>query len=171
MIVPATPRWSSVMISSAGNHDINRSLSRVLLLIVLVFILLHAMQWATKCGPFASGRYKDYCTDVTGARQAKQIVINDATQARSRAAARSPYVDLRDAPEAMEAFLPAGHARAKNRVNVREGPGMLFDVIDSLEPDSVVEVIEESEGWLRVRINQPGDAETFGWVWRDLMAQ
>ena len=171
MIIPPTPRWSSVMISSAGNHDINRSVSRVLLMIVLVFILLHVMQWATKCGPFASGRYKDYCKDVSGARQAKQIVINEATQARSRAVSRSPYVDLRDAPEALEAFLPAGHARAKNRVNVREGPGMLFAVIDSLEPDSVVEVIEESEGWLRVRINQPGDAETFGWVWRDLMAQ
>ena len=171
MIIPAAPRWSSVMVSSAGSTDTNRMVSRWLLVIVVVFIGLHMIQWSAKCGPFASGRYKDYCKDVTSARQAKQVVINEATQARSRAAARSPYVDLRDAPEVLEAFLPAGYARARNRVNVREGPGMLFDVIDSLEPDSIVEVIEESDGWLRVKLNQPGDAETFGWVWRDLMAR
>lgn len=171
MIMPATARWSNTVMSSAGNKDMNRALSRALLVTVVVFCFLHVAQWSAKCGPFASGRYKDYCTDVNSARQAKQVIINDATQARSRAATRSPYVDLQGPAEILEAFLPAGHARARNRVNVREGPGMLFEVIDSLEPDSIVQVIEESEGWLRVRLNQPGDAETFGWVWRDLMAR
>lgn len=171
MIVPAGARWSSVVLSSAGNHDINKSLSKVLLLIVAVFIFLHMAQWAAKCGPFASGAYRDYCSDIDKRRQARQVVINEATQARQLAIARTPYVDLRDPPERLQQFVPPGHGMVINSANVREGPGMLYAVIANLPKDTLLEIIQEQDGWLQVRINNTGDAEEFGWVWQDLLAR
>lgn len=171
MIGSAHVRWSNVMLSSAGNHGLVKQWSLWLFLIALLFTGLHVLQWSVQCGPLASGKYRDYCADLDRVRQARAVVINEATQARSKAVARTPYVDLRDGPETLEQFVPPGYGITKNRANVRDGPGMLFAVIDSLAPDSMVEIIEETDGWIRIRLNEPGDAESFGWVWRDLLAR
>lgn len=164
-------RVGGMVMSSAGSNDQIRRISQVIFLAVIIFAALHLLQWSTRCGPFASGAYRDYCADLDRIRQARQVIINEATQARRQAATRTPYVDLRDAPEEIERFVPPGHGVVKNRANAREGPGMAFDVIETLERDRMVEIIEDSDGWVRVRLNLPGDAETFGWIWQDLLAR
>lgn len=146
--------------------------SRILILITVIYMGLHLLQWSARCGPFASGKYKDYCADLDKVRIAKApVFVNETTLARNRAIARTPYVDLRDTGEILEEFVPPGYGRSRNNANVREGPGMNFDVIDSLTKDSIVEIIEEQDGWIKVRIGSPIDAEAFGWVWRDLLAR
>ena len=164
-------RLGSMVMSSAGSSNQIGKISQMVFLIVIIFAALHLLQWSTRCGPFASGAYRDYCADLERIRQARQVVLNEATQARSLAAKRTPYVDLRDAPEPIERFIPPGHGVVKNRANVRDGPGVAFDVIETLDRDRMVEIIEDSDGWVRVRLNLPGDAEMFGWIWQDLLAR
>lgn len=164
-------RLEDMVMSSAGNSNRVRRMSQIAFVLVVVFVLLHFLQWSTRCGPFATGAYRDYCADLDRIRQARQVIINEATQARRQAATRTPYVDLRDTSEQIERFVPPGHGVVKNRANVRDGPGMLFDVIETLESERMVEIIEDSDGWVRVRLNLPGDAEVFGWIWKDLLAR
>lgn len=164
-------RMGDLVMSSAGNSDRMHAISIVLAITVVIFIALHALQWSAKCGPFASGAYRDYCSDIDKRRQARQVVINEATQARQLAIARTPYVDLRDPPEHLQQFVPPGHGMVINSANVREGPGMLYAVIANLPKDTLLEIIQEQDGWLQVRINNTGDAEEFGWVWKDLLAR
>lgn len=141
-------------------------------MIVMIFITFHILQWSAKCGPFATGKYRDYCADLDKVRVAKApMLVNETTIARNRAIQRTPYIDLNDSGEVLEEFVPPGWGRAKNNANVRDGPGMTHDVIDNLVKDAIVEIIEEQDGWIRVRISAPGDAELFGWVWRDLLAR
>ena len=164
-------RLRDLVMSSAGDSRQIARISQIAFFVVIIFLSLHLLQWSTRCGPFASGAYRDYCADLERIRQARQVVLNEATQARSLAAKRTPYVDLRDAPEPIERFIPPGHGVVKNRANVRDGPGVAFDVIETLDRDRMVEIIEDSDGWVRVRLNLPGDAETFGWIWQDLLAR
>lgn len=139
--------------------------------LVLIFVGLHMLQWSARCGPLASGKYRDYCADLTQARKNKPVLVNETTVARNRAVAMTPYVDLKDSDAPLEQFLPQGYAMSKNNANVREGPGMTYEIVDSLPKDTIVEIVEEDGGWLKIRINGPNDAEQFGWVWRDLMAR
>lgn len=164
-------RLSDIAIGVAGRPDQTRWASRWLLLAVVIFCLWQILQWSAKCGPLATGTYRDYCADIDRVRQARHTIINEATQARVLATRHTPYVDLQDSPEKIERFIPPGHGVVKNRANVRDGPGMAFDVVETLEKDSMVEIIEDSDGWVRVRLNLPGDAETFGWIWQDLLAR
>lgn len=134
------------------------------------FLFLHILNWSAKCGPLAAGKFDDYCAELDKTRGAKPLIVNQATYARARASNHSPYVDLKEPGEVLEEFLPPGYGRSKINANVREGPGMNYEVFESLEKDSVVEIIEEENGWIKVRL--PGsslDAEHFGWVWRDLL--
>lgn len=148
------------------------SIGQITITLVMIFVGLHILQWSARCGPFATGKYRDYCTDIDQLRVVKSpVLVNETTIARNRAIQRTPYVDLKDNGEVLEEFVPPGWGRSKNNANVREGPGMDYEVIDSLIRDSIVEIIEEQDGWIKVRISAPGDAEQFGWVWRDLLAR
>lgn len=147
-------------------------LGRLVLITVLIFGGLHILQWSARCGPFSSGKYRDYCADLDQVRVAKApMIVNETIIARNLASRRTPYVDLQDTGESLEAFVPPGWGRAKNNANVRDGPGMTYEITDRLMKDSIVEIIEEQDGWIKVRISAPGDAEMFGWVWQDLVAR
>lgn len=156
--------------SPNDQRDIWR-IGQLLWISAIIFMCLHMLQWSVKCGPFASGKYQDYCADLTEARATKNIIVNETTVARNKAITRTPYVDLRDSDEPLEEFLPTGHGRSRNNANVRAGPGMEYEVIESLSKGSTVEILEEENNWLKVRINNPGDAEAFGWIWYELLAR
>lgn len=142
----------------------------IVFVVVVVFVTLHMIQWTVKCGPLASGKFRDYCAEVQQART-KPVIVNEATYARAKASKTSPYVDLREDAEVLQEFLPPGYGRSKINANVREGPGMNYDTFASLEKDSIVEIIEEQNGWIKIKLPDKDSAETFGWVWKDLLAQ
>ena len=77
-----------MVISSAGNNRQMKLISQTVFVLAVVFVLLHLLQWSTRCGPFATGTYRDYCADLDRIRQARQVIINEATQARRQAATR-----------------------------------------------------------------------------------
>lgn len=143
----------------------------IVFVVVLGFITLHMIQWTVKCGPLASGKFRDYCAEVKQARNKTQMVVNEATYARAKASKTSPYVDLREDAEVLQEFVPPGYGRSKINANVREGPGMNYETFASLEKDSIVEIIEEQNGWIKVKLPDRDSAETFGWVWKDLLSQ
>lgn len=133
------------------------------------FFFLHVLNWSAKCGPFASGKYRDYCTDLEQTRAAKAVVANETTYAWTKAQKKSPYVDLQDTGEVIEEFLPEGYARSTLRANVRSDPNMEAEVITVLEKDQIVEILETQGSWLKIRYGDPTNDDETGWVWKDLL--
>lgn len=138
--------------------------------IVVGFVFLHVLNWSAKCGPFATGKYRDYCTDLEQTRTAKSnMVANEVTYAWSKAQKRSPYVDLQDSGEVIEEFLPNGYGRTILRANVRSDPSMEAEVLITLDKDQIVEILEIQGSWFKIRYGDPNSEDETGWVWKDLL--
>lgn len=137
---------------------------------VMGFMFLHILNWSAKCGPFSSGKYRDYCTDLEQTRAVKaNVVANDVTYAWSKAQKKSPYVDLQDSGEVIEEFLPEGYGRSTLRANVRSDPNMESEVLITLDKDQIVEILETQGSWLKIRYGNPTNDDEVGWVWKDLL--
>ena len=56
-----------------------------------------------------------------------------------------------------------------SRVNMRDGPGTLYPVVNKLNRDAAVEVLDDSgTGWLRLRVV---DGEQIGWIAASLISK
>lgn len=68
-------------------------------------------------------------------------------------------------------LAPAADLRhvTASRVNMRDGPGTLYPVVDKLNRDTAVEVLDDSgTGWLRLRVV---DGEHIGWIAASLISK
>jgi len=68
-------------------------------------------------------------------------------------------------------LAPAADLRhvTASRVNMRDGPGTLYPVVDKLNRDTAVEVLNDSgTGWLRLRVV---DGEHIGWIAASLISK
>jgi len=75
---------------------------------------------------------------------------------------------------AVDPIIPLGpaidlrHVTA-SRVNMRDGPGTLYPVVNKLNRDAAVEVLDDSgTGWLRLRVV---DGEQIGWIAASLISK
>lgn len=130
--------------------------------IVAGFLFLHILNWSAKCGPFATGKYRDQCSEKQKPQTSNEL-FNEAAYYREQHRETTPYVDLKDEDESTP--VPPGHGRATLRANVRSEPSMLGEVITNLNKHQVVKILETQGGWVRVELEE----DETGWVWKDLL--
>ena len=68
-------------------------------------------------------------------------------------------------PTATETPLTTGVISAFTAINMREGPGAGFPIIQSLQPGTEVEVLSTDNGWINIRLSD----DTEGWVAENLI--
>jgi len=109
-------------------------------------------------------------TDALLAEVLASTETPDAPLAPEEAVFRSLATPLEGTPAVQTAAapaLPALREVAGDRVNMRDGPGRNFDVIDQLTRGMLAEVLEENgTGWVRVQVEATGAT---GWMSADFL--
>ncbi|MEM9530131.1 MAG: SH3 domain-containing protein [Pseudomonadota bacterium] len=90
-----------------------------------------------------------------------------SNQAKRGIAALQEAASATSPGENAEAFADPIAMWVTRKSNMREGPGLEFDVITVLERDTAVEAYAYSGAWVRVRLESGED----GWVFQPLLSQ